>query len=256
MTHLDVKKTKSLTTRQKNLLFAVVKEYCDNNDSVGSKELKEKYGFDFSPATIRNELVVLRTEGYLYQPFTNSPSIPTELSLKLFINKLIEGLEFTNKSQLVLRQKVLTLQSKQTEMNKEIAKLVADNAGSIGFTVSSSGENIKGLSNLLTHKGDGKITDILNFLDNLDQHKQYLLNSHGVAQQLSTTIGDENPIIPLGKGYAMVTTKVTMQNGEETVVGMIASTQLLTQKNNLELMNIINSEFNLGSPHNDEKRKK
>jgi transcriptional regulator of heat shock response len=241
-----------LTARQKNLLFAIVKEYCDNNDSIGSKELKEKYGFDFSPATIRNELVVLREKGYLYQPFTNSSSIPTELSLKLFINKLIEGLEVTNKNQQALRQQVMNLQHKQQQMSKEIAKLVADNAQSIGFTVSKDNETIKGLSNLLTHKHDGKINDILYFLDHLDQHKQYLL---GGEQGLTTTFGDENPIIPLGKGYAMVTTKVQLENGEETVVGLITSTHLLSQKKNLELMNIINSQLNLLTKENDPTKK-
>jgi heat-inducible transcriptional repressor len=135
---------KNLTQRQKNVLFAIIKEFCDNNDSVGSKELASKYGFTFSPATIRNEMVALRELGYLYQPFTNSSSQPTEKAFKLFINRLIDGIQVSSQQQHKLTDKIRELQHKQTEMNREIAKLLADQVGGVGFSLSQNKESVKG----------------------------------------------------------------------------------------------------------------
>ena len=262
--------SKSLSPRQRNLLFALIKEYCDNNESIGSKELAQKYGFDFSPATIRNELAALRVMGYLYQPFTNSSSQPTEKAFKLFINRLIDGIQVSSHQQTKLTDKIRELQHKQTEMNREIAKLLADQVGGVGFSLSQNNESVKGISNLLKHGGDGKISDILSFLDNLDQYKQFLLP--GATAVMNATegevtaklhhssvmkmiVGDENPVVPLGRGYAMVSTEVILENGEKSVVGVITPIQLLAKKKNLQLLEAINKAFGVTALE-EKKRKK
>jgi heat-inducible transcriptional repressor len=108
-----------LTPRQRSLLFAVIKEYCETGQGVGSKEIKEKYSFEFSPATIRNEFVNLRDKGYLFQPFTNSSSQPTDKAYRVFINQLIDGLRVTNKQHLELKHKIQQLEHQQSSLNKE-----------------------------------------------------------------------------------------------------------------------------------------
>lgn len=245
-----------LSNRQRNILFAIVKEFCDIGTSPGSKELAEKYGFDFSPATIRNEIAVLRKRGYLIQPFTNSASQPTEKSFKMFITKLIEGLQVSSTQQSKLRSQIINLQKQHVEMSKEIAKLLADQVGGVGFTLTSHGENIKGIGNLLNHPNEGKISDILTFLDHLDEYKGHLLPGEVVENIIDSDkdlkankstikmiIGNENPVIPLGKGYAMVSTEVILENGEKSVVGLITPIQLLAKKKNLQLLQAINKIF-------------
>ncbi len=242
-----------LTKRQVNLLFAMVKEYCDTGKSIGSKELQERYGFDFSPATIRNETVKLRNLGYLHQPFTNSSSKPTERSFKMFIGKLIKGLQVTSKQQDKMRQEIFDLQEKQVRMNKEISKLLASQTGAVGFSLTENNENISGMASLLNSSNSGKISDILDFLDNLDSYKQFLLPSEAQEELLEsnedtkknkasirTIIGDENPVIPLGKGYALVSTEVYLGNGEKSVVGLITPVHLIAKKKNLQLLEALN----------------
>jgi transcriptional regulator of heat shock response len=240
-----------LTARQKSLLYAVVKEYCENNESVGSSELKERYNFEFSSATIRNELMVLREMGYLYQPFKNSGSVPTEISLKLFINRLLEGLETSSKQQQNLRLKIVELQNKQTVLSQEIAKFLAEQGGGVGFALSDSGSNIKGMGNLLKHGAQGTVSDILEFLENLDTYKKYLLPSNSAVDVTSTPkpvlqmiMGDDNPVIPLGKGYGLVSTEVELKTGEKSVVGLITPLSMLGQQKNLELLGALNTLLN------------
>jgi heat-inducible transcriptional repressor len=231
-----------LSPRQRNLLFAIVKEYCDFGQSVGSKELKDKYGFHFSSATIRNELARLRELDYLFQPFLNSSSKPTEKAFKLFISQLILGLQVTTKQQQELKKQIVEMEQKQGNLSKEISKLLAFQTGGVAFSVNQDIENISGMKNLLEAPADGKVSDILEFLDNLDSYKQFLLagevssSKAGPAQSIHAVIGGENPVLPLGRGYAMVTTEVFLQGQEKSVVGLITPIHLLAKEKNLELL--------------------
>ena len=113
-----MKNKSELTTRQRNLLFAVVKEYCEFGLTVSSKDLKEKYGFTISPATIRNEFASLRELGFLYQPFTNASSQPTEKAFKMFINQILVGVSSTFKQHLQLKHELVEMQKKQETLDK------------------------------------------------------------------------------------------------------------------------------------------
>jgi transcriptional regulator of heat shock response len=235
----------NLTSRQKTLLFALIKEYCDLGQGVGSKDLKEKFGFTFSSATIRNELAKLRDLGYVYQPFVNSSSKPTEKAFKIFIEQLILGLQITSKQQQELKRQILEMEQKQARLSKEISRLVALSTGGVGFSLNQQEENITGITNLLAHPGEGKVADILEFLDNIDSYKPLLLSGQvkesdqvksDSTPKLKTFIGEQNPILPLGRGYAMVTTEVYLADQEKAVVGLITPVRLLAKKKNLELL--------------------
>ncbi len=232
-------KTKELTPRQKNLLFAVIKEYCEISQGIGSKEIKSKYNFPFSSATIRNEFTKLREMGYLYQPFTNSSNCPTEKAFKLFINQMVVGLQITNQQQKELKKHILELEKKQADLNKEISRLLALKTDSVGFSLTEDKESYSGISNLLKSESSGKVSDILDFLDNLDTYKKPLLENKSNQKVLKTFIGTDNPIIPLGKGYALAATEVVIKK-QKTVIGIIAPTQIIARQKNLEILNILN----------------
>lgn len=242
----------ALSQRQRNLLFSVIKEYCDTGLAVGSKEIRDKYGFDFSPATIRNEFSALRDSGFLFQPFTNASSKPTEKAFKLFIDQLIAGLQITNRQQQDLKKRLVDMENQQSNLNKEISRLLAFQGGGIGFSVSENNENFTGIANLLNSPAEGKVGELLDFLDNFDKYKQPLLEAAKDSQnsltiledtnskktnkkRLKTVFGDDNPVLPLGKGYALVATEIYV-DGNKTVVGLIAATHLVARKKNLELV--------------------
>jgi transcriptional regulator of heat shock response len=240
----------TLTPRQTNILFALVKEYCDGGEVLGSKELQEKYNFQFSSATIRNEISILRQKGYLIQPFTNSASKPTEKSYKMFVNQLLLGLQVTTRHQKELEKQLLEIQNKHANLSKEIAKLLANTTGGLGFAVSENKEEYSGTKNLFLN-GDGgvnkdtTVVQILDFLDNLEANKQVLLDAKTENNQLQTYFSeDNNPIIPLGKGYAMVATEVNLEDGGRTVIGVITPSHMLANKKNLEAINLLNKLLN------------
>lgn len=229
-----------LTIRQRNLLFAVVKEYCEFGQTVSSHDLKAKYGFDISSATIRNEFINLRDLEYLYQPFTNSSSQPTEKAFKLFINQLITGLQVNNKQQQDLRKQINILESKHTNLQREISRLLALETESVGFAVNMNEESIAGIKNLLTEPKTEQVADILDFLENLDQHKNHLLQhkdsiENQTSNALSTIFAGDNPVLPLGRGWAMVAASARIDN-QDTVFGVITKPHLLGRQKTLEVI--------------------
>lgn len=77
-----------LDDRKADILRAVVEEYIDTAQPVGSSRLVQTGGLQVSPATVRNELSVLEREGYLTQPHTSAGRVPTEKGYRFFVDHL------------------------------------------------------------------------------------------------------------------------------------------------------------------------
>ena len=78
-----------LTPRQQEILRAVVSDYIQTFEPVGSRTLSRKYGLGLSPATIRNELSDLEEEGLLRQPHASAGRIPSDAGYRLFVDELL-----------------------------------------------------------------------------------------------------------------------------------------------------------------------
>ncbi|HJO33558.1 MAG TPA: heat-inducible transcriptional repressor HrcA [Anaerolineales bacterium] len=82
----------TLSARQEHLLGLIVREYVElpRKSGVSSKRLVEKYGLDWSSATVRNEMAALTRDGLLNQPYTSAGRIPTEAGYRYFVHRLVE----------------------------------------------------------------------------------------------------------------------------------------------------------------------
>jgi heat-inducible transcriptional repressor len=78
----------SLDDRKGRLLRAVVREFIQTAEPVGSKALAERYQLGISSATIRNELAALEEEGYLRQPHTSAGRVPTDQGYRYYVDSI------------------------------------------------------------------------------------------------------------------------------------------------------------------------
>ena len=78
-----------LTDRQKLILKAIVEEYVETAEPVGSKVLTEKPYLGFSSATIRFEMAKLEEMGYLEKTHTSSGRIPSDLGYRYYCSNLV-----------------------------------------------------------------------------------------------------------------------------------------------------------------------
>ena len=76
--------------RSLEVLRAIVHDYIETNQPVGSKSLVERHSFGVSSATIRNEMALLEEEQLIVAPHTSSGRVPTDKGYRLFVDRLGE----------------------------------------------------------------------------------------------------------------------------------------------------------------------
>ena len=77
-----------LDQRKAAILRAVVEEYIQTAQPVGSAAVSRIPELSVSSATVRNEMGVLEREGYLTQPHTSAGRIPTDKGYRFFVDQL------------------------------------------------------------------------------------------------------------------------------------------------------------------------
>jgi heat-inducible transcriptional repressor len=77
-----------LDERKAAILRAVVEEYIDTAQPVGSGHVARSPSVNVSSATVRNDMATLEHEGYLSQPHTSAGRIPTEKGYRFFVDSL------------------------------------------------------------------------------------------------------------------------------------------------------------------------
>jgi heat-inducible transcriptional repressor len=78
----------SLDDRKLEVLRAIVEDYVETQEPVGSKALVDRHRLGVSPATVRNDMAVLEEEGYIRQPHTSAGRVPTDAGYRLFVDRL------------------------------------------------------------------------------------------------------------------------------------------------------------------------
>jgi heat-inducible transcriptional repressor len=76
--------------RRLEVLRAIVEDYVETREPVGSRVLTERHGLRVSPATIRNDMAALEDAGYIAQPHTSAGRVPTDKGYRLFVDRLAE----------------------------------------------------------------------------------------------------------------------------------------------------------------------
>ncbi len=74
--------------RRMSVLSAIVEDYVQTSEPVGSKALLERHQLGVSAATVRNDMAVLEEEGLIAAPHTSAGRIPTDAGYRLFVDRL------------------------------------------------------------------------------------------------------------------------------------------------------------------------
>jgi heat-inducible transcriptional repressor len=82
--------------RPLEVLKAIVQDYIQSNEPVGSKSLVERHSFGVSAATIRNDMAILEEEELIAAPHTSSGRVPTDKGYRLFVDRLNEVKPISN----------------------------------------------------------------------------------------------------------------------------------------------------------------
>ena len=112
-----------LDERKIKILKAVIKNYLETGEPVGSRTISKYTDLKLSSATIRNEMADLEEMGYIIQPHTSAGRIPTDKGYRLYVDDMMHMKEeelATREQQLLKREDDVAEREKDTQSMAEL----------------------------------------------------------------------------------------------------------------------------------------
>ncbi|MEK9183218.1 MAG: hypothetical protein AAB849_01805 [Patescibacteria group bacterium] len=216
--------------RREQLFKQIVKIYLATAEPVGSLFLADKFG-DVSSATIRNEMMALEQDGYIYQPHISAGRVPTENGYKFFVDNFIDvekrDEKVDKKIDAIVKdfkgdEKIKAAGRTAAEMSQE-AIIVAFSPNQLYFT---------GLSYLFAKPEFAEqitVTSVSQILDHCEEMMPRVLELIGSGKKV--LIGTDNPF---GKMCSFIAAPIR-DNG---LFGILGPMRMGYEKN-LELVNFV-----------------
>ena len=125
-----------LREKDRNILNLIVENYLKVGKPLSSGFIAQRSRFPVSSATIRNIMVKLEENGFLFQPHTSAGRIPTDKGLKFYVNKFLD--------EAVLPEGQIDLPSENFSLKKgdfnsllnQVSKILAEYSDNLGFVIS------------------------------------------------------------------------------------------------------------------------
>ena len=113
-----------LDERKVKILNAIIKNYLETGEPVGSRTISKYTDLNLSSATIRNEMSDLEELGYIVQPHTSAGRIPSDKGYRFYVNNLIAA---KDKEVSDMQEWMIEKTEKMESLLKNVAKVLATN---------------------------------------------------------------------------------------------------------------------------------
>lgn len=215
-----------ISDRQKEILLAIIKEYMDSAQDVGSSALVEKYELGVSSATIRSEMVKLMEMGFLSKSHISAGRLPTDLAFRFYVNQESNKSDLDVLEQTRLRQEIFGNRFDAEKLTNKILKLLVENTRAAGFVLLDDTTRHYGVSSLLNYDELRDVDLMQRILDFLEDAN--LLNSvfsKYDSQDVKVLIGSELGIKNMQE-CALVFTKFNFWDNRSGHLGLIGSRRI------------------------------
>ena len=120
-----------LDERKMKILQAIIRNYLETGEPVGSRTISKYSDLNLSSATIRNEMSDLEELGYIIQPYTSAGRIPSDKGYRLYVDTMMEerarAIEMKEKETDEMRELLIQKADKLEILLKQVAKVLANN---------------------------------------------------------------------------------------------------------------------------------
>lgn len=113
-----------LDDRKKKILQAVIRNYLETGEPVGSRTISKYTDLNLSSATIRNEMADLEEMGYILQPHTSAGRIPSDMGYRLYVDTMMEEKE---REVVEMKEMLVQRQDKMENLLKQVVRVLAQN---------------------------------------------------------------------------------------------------------------------------------
>lgn len=164
----------NLTQRQIEILRAIIEEYIETAEAMGSETLEKKHNLSASPATIRNEMVKLAEMGYIKKPHSSAGRVPTPVGMKFYVRELMKEKELSTVEEVKLKAQVWDYRNRLQRFLKEVTKTLADQTGALALVTTNEGDlYCSGYANILDMPEFYDIDITKNLLATVDEYEYF-----------------------------------------------------------------------------------
>ena len=125
-----------LSDRQLQILQAIISDYVENAEPVGSRSIARKYDLGVSPATIRNEMSDLEEMGYLTHPHTSAGRVPSDKAYRLYVNELMKKKNLSAKDKKDISERLAASRDEFDATLRHAAELLSEITHLASFAMS------------------------------------------------------------------------------------------------------------------------
>ncbi len=187
-----------LSDRRKQILQAIISDYIDTAEPVGSFTITHHYIRKYSPATIRSEMAELEHSGYITHPHTSAGRIPTDIGYRYYVDNFVETKTISGKEIALIKSGIRKIGRGVEEILRGTAKMISSLLNYVTVFVSfNKDKNMvysSGLSNILKQPEFSNISDARRVIETVE-HDDFLvriLSEYSKKQDLNILIGHEN----------------------------------------------------------------
>ena len=143
-----------LDERKVKILKAIIQNYQETGEPVGSRTISKYTDLNLSSATIRNEMADLEEMGLIVQPHTSAGRIPTDQGYRLYVDQLM-----AEKDREVAQIKDFMVQrvNRLEQLLRQIARFLATNTNYATMISAPSASNSKVKFLQLSRMGTDKL---------------------------------------------------------------------------------------------------
>lgn len=120
-----------LDERKLKILKAIIRNYLETGEPVGSRTISKYTDLNLSSATIRNEMSDLEDMGYILQPHTSAGRVPSDKGYRLYVDNMMQekSEEISKQQQEITEMKEFLTEKveKVEELLQKTAKMLANN---------------------------------------------------------------------------------------------------------------------------------
>lgn len=134
-----------LDERKQKILQAIIRNYLETGEPVGSRTISKYTDLNLSSATIRNEMADLEELGYILQPHTSAGRIPSDKGYRFYVDRMMlekeEQLSQATQEVKEMQKILLEREDKMESILKQVAKMLAVNTN---YATMISAPQVKG----------------------------------------------------------------------------------------------------------------
>ena len=153
----------NLTQRQIEILKAIIEEYIETAEAVGSETLEKKH-----------EMVKLAEMGYIKKPHSSAGRVPTPMGMKFYVRELMKEKELSTVEEVKLKAQVWDHRARTQRFLKEVTRTLAEKTGALALITTSEGDMYcSGYANILDMPEFYDIDITRNLLATIDEYEYF-----------------------------------------------------------------------------------